>query len=171
MSIPSKPLNILTFPQAWDAATKTISLNILILPKGDPLNDFVPEFPDGTVEFAAHTTAGLVALPPITPAGPTFAIDQDPVERRQFFDELIGTFNQPNSGFKVRPHLPTDVPKKPTAVKKYLTSSYQAATRFASPRTKMLVTDDSYECALKDGPMDVLPHPHPPRPDPPSNSG
>ena len=163
MPIPSKPLNILTFPQEWNAATETLSVSLLILPTGDPLADFAPEFPDGTLVFAPHITAGLDALPTVTPAGPALPIDQDPLERRQFFDELIGTFNQPDSGFKVRAHLPSDVLKEPAAVKKYLTSSYRAATRFASPRTKLLVSDDSYECALKDGPLEKRPSTGPSR--------
>ena len=157
MAIPSKPLNILTFPQHWNPATRLLRLNILVFPTGDPIADFDPPFPDANLAFAAHFSS-LDQLPGIVPAGPTLVVDQDPLDRRQFFDALIATFNQPatpaqpnGSGFKVKPNIAGPPPPQPKAVKKYLTSSYRAATRFAKPRTQLTVTDDSYECALRDG--------------------
>ena len=85
MPIPSKQLNILTFPQGWDSATQTLAVNILVLPKGDPLGDFAPEFPDASLSFRPHFSSGLETLPTVGSAGPALTIGQDPIERRQFF--------------------------------------------------------------------------------------
>src|SRR4030095_1101184 len=153
MAIPRAPLNILTFPQKWSPAAQVLSLNVLIFPNGDPLLDFAPAFPDATLAFEAHLSS-IEQLPLVVPAGPALVIDQDLVERRQFFDALIATFDQPDgTGFKVKPNVPGPPVARPAAIKKYLSSTYRAATGFAKPRTKMTVTDDSYECALRDGKM------------------
>jgi hypothetical protein len=154
MPIPTAALNILTFPQSWDPATQSLSLNILVLPKGDPLADFNPEFPDATLSFEARISS-LDQLPGIVAAGPALIVEQDAVERRQFFDALIATFDQPgNNGFKVVPNVPGPASAPPKAVKKYLSSTYREATGFSRPRTQMTVTDASYECALRDGKME-----------------
>lgn len=151
MAIPRAPLNILTFPQKWTPATRLLSLNILIFPTGDPLADFAPAFPDATLELAAHLSS-LDQLPLIVPAGPSLIIDQDPLQRRQFFDALIATFDQPDgTGFKVKPKVAGPPAANPTSVKKYLATSYRQATGFSRPRTQVTVTDDSYECSLRDG--------------------
>ena len=163
MTIPSSPINILTFPQRWDPIAARLTLNILLLPKGDPSADFAPAFPDASLSFEAHIIPSLDQLPTQVPAGPPLLVDQNPAERRQFFDEFVASFDQPdNTGFQVKAHAPGPPPPspKPSAVKKYLTSGYRAATRFAAPRTRFAVTDGGYECALRDGES------KPPGPDP-----
>jgi hypothetical protein len=127
-----------------------MKLNILLFPKGDPITDFVPTFPDATLSFAAHLSS-LDQLPGIVPAGPALVVNQDPIDRRQFFDAFMATFNQPNgTGFKVKPHVGGAPGPQPKAVKKYLTGSYRTGTAFSKPRTQLTVTNDSYECALRD---------------------
>jgi len=157
MAIPSKPLNILTFPQHWDPITRVMELNFLLFPKGDPIADFVPAFPDANLAFAAHLSS-LDQLPAVVPAGPALVVTQDPIERRKCFDAFTTTFNQPNdTGFKVKPHVAGAPSPQPKAVKKYLTASYRSATSFSSPRTQLTVTNDSYECALRDSTVQKRP--------------
>jgi hypothetical protein len=148
-TIPSAPLNILTFPQRWNHLTRELSLHILILPKGDPLTGFSPAFPDATLALSAHFIPSLQQLPTSVPAGPALVITQDPAERRAFFDELLRVLHlTPN--FRI---LPSSNPgPAPSAVKKFLTSSYREASRFTARRTRFAVTDASYECALRDDP-------------------
>ena len=139
MSIPSAPINILTFPQRWDPAAGRLSLTILFLPKGDPTADFVPAFPDANLSFEARLIPSLDQLPTSVPAGPPLLVAQNPIERRQFFDELIASFDLPdNTGFQVKAHAPGPVPPspKPREVKKYLTSEYRAAWCRASTPTR-----------------------------------
>lgn len=148
-TIPSAPLNILTFPQRWNHQTGELSLHVLVLPKSDPLAGYVPSFPDATLALGAHLIPSLQQLPASVPGGPVLPIAQDPAERRTFFDELLRVLNL-SPGFRVLPSVgpgPT-----PRGVKKFLTSSYREATRFAAPRTPLAVTDSSYECALREDP-------------------
>src|SRR5438067_1654301 len=93
MTIPSAPLNILTFPQRWNGPANTLDLNVLVLPKGDPAAGFVPAFPDATLTLNAHVVSGLDALPVAVPPAKGLAIDQDPADRRAFFDELLRVLN------------------------------------------------------------------------------
>jgi len=166
MPIPTAPINILTFPQRWDPLAKRLTLNILLLPKGDPVADFAPAFPDARLAFEAHIIPSLEQLPVSVPAGvPPLDVTQDPIERRQFFDAFTASFDRPDgTGFQVKPHKPGGAPApKPKAVKKYLTSGYREAARFSAPRTRFAVTDGAYECALRDGPSKRPGGPPPPR--------
>src|SRR6267142_7171840 len=126
MEIPSKPLNILTFPQHWNPTTRLMRLNILVFFTGDPITDFVPAFPDANLVFAPHFSA-LDQLPGPGAAGPALLVDQHPLERRQFFDALMATFDQPRTGFTIKPNVVGPTSAQPKAVKKYLASSYRAA--------------------------------------------
>ena len=157
MEIPSKPLNILTFPQHWNPTTGLMRLNLLVFFTGDPIADFVPAFPDANLVFAPHFST-LDQLPGSGAAGAALLVDQRPLERRQFFDALMATFNQPDKGFEIKPNVAGPASAQPKAVKKYLASSYRVATDFARPRTQLAVTDDSYECALRDGKLEPASH-------------
>lgn len=154
MPIPSQPLNLLAFPQAWDAGARRLSLRFLVLPKGDPEADFTPAFPDAALAFTARAVPSLDALPTLAASAVqplALAADTvDPVERRRVFDAFVGTFDQPDgSGFQVGPAAgPVEQPR---AVKKLLTASYQAANRAAAPRTRFAVGEEAYDCALRDG--------------------
>src|SRR4051812_40590918 len=102
MSIPSAPINLLTFPQFWDPLSRRLSLNVLLLPKGDPTADFVPPFPDATLSFEARIIPSLDQLAVAVAAGRALVVDQNPVERRQFFDQLVAIFDQPDAtGFQI----------------------------------------------------------------------
>ena len=68
--IPSAPLNILTFPQRWNGPANELALNILVLPKADPLAGLAPPFADATLSFNAHLVPGLDQLPVSVAAGP-----------------------------------------------------------------------------------------------------
>lgn len=160
MAINSAPLNLLVFPQRWQPQAPSLSLSILVLPKGDPraaFNGAATPFADADLAFDAMIVPSLQALP--TPAAAQRAGLQiaQPANRRALFDELARSFNirEPQPG---EPDEPS-----PAAVKKFLSTSYREATRFASPRTRFAVTDRSYDCALKDA------KPATPPPDEPDN--
>ncbi len=148
-TIPSAPLNILTFPQRWNPAAGTLSVHVLVLPKGDLENDFAPAFADATIALNAHLIPSLTQLPVSVTAGPALVIGQNPAARRECFDELLRVLGT-TPGFRI---LPSGAPgPTPVGVRKYLASSYQEATHHAPRRTRMAVTDASYECALVDDP-------------------
>lgn len=158
--IPSAALNLLTFPQRWNGPAGELALNILVLPKADPLAGLAPPFADATLSFNAHLVPGLGQLPVSVPAGPALPIVQDAVEKRAFFDELLRVLNLvPN--FRILPS--TGVPgAQPGGVKKFLASSYREATRFASQRTSVTVLDAAYECVLREDAGAPLAGPPPP---------
>src|ERR1035438_5663006 len=60
MAIKSAPFNLLAFPQFWEPPI--LSLNVLVLPKGDPMA-FVPPFPLAALALEAAIIPGTQALP------------------------------------------------------------------------------------------------------------
>src|SRR5262249_55933870 len=66
----------------------------------------------------------------------------------------IATFDQPDkTGFVIVPNVAGPNSAPPKKVRKYLAASYRDAAGFAKSRTQLTVTDDSYECALRNGEM------------------
>jgi hypothetical protein len=131
-----------------------LSLRILVLPKGDPtvnLQGTGTAFADAALALEAAIVPSLAALP--TPTTVTqrvpLAIAQ-PANRRQILETLAGLF-------QIRAQAPSGPPRPPAVVRKFLPHSYRQATQFASTRTRFAVTDDSYECAVKDSKPVVKP--------------
>ncbi|HEY7335875.1 MAG TPA: hypothetical protein VH639_13395 [Bryobacteraceae bacterium] len=141
MPIQAAPINILTFLQGW--TPQRVQFNVLVLPKGDPLADFAPAFPAANLKFRAGVIASLDALPTSAAAAMLpVTVGATPPNRAALFNSLAAKFT-------IRVHGGA-IAAAPTAIKKTLPSSYRAATAFAHPKTAVVVTDDSYQCALRD---------------------
>jgi hypothetical protein len=159
MPIQSAPLNLLTFSQRWvphppGLEDPFLSLHVLVIPKGDPTQNFngaATPFADANLAFEAAIVPSLAALPnpgAVSQRVP-LAIAQPPNRRRLL--ESLGRL------FKIRPQAPPGPRGPQIVVRKFLTPSYREATRFASPRTRFAVIDDSYECALRDSKPAIKP--------------
>src|SRR5215510_7932358 len=139
--INSGTINLLAFPQQWEPPVLT--LNVLILPKGDPFA-MAPPFPTCTLQLEAACTRGLEALPTaaaVALRNPlAFAV---PGNRPALFAELADRI-------PVRAQAPGIVPDPPLRVKKAVVSSYIDATGNGRSRTSFLVSGDEYDCALRD---------------------
>jgi len=159
MPIQSAPLNLLAFTQRWVPHPPApqdpfLSLHVLVIPKGDPTQNFngaATPFADANLAFDAAIVPSLAALPTgaIVSQRVPLTIVHPPNRRRLL--ESLGRL------FKIRPQAPPGPPAPPVVVRKFLTPSYRKATRFASPRTPFAVIDDSYECALRESKPAVRP--------------
>jgi hypothetical protein len=148
MPVQAEPINILTFLQNWTSAAaatppQRIIFNVLILPKGDPLTGFAPAFPAANLQFQAGVIASLDTLP-VSGAAKLLlvTVNAAPPNRATLFASLA-------SKFTIRPHGGPAAPT-PSAIEKWLPSSYRAATAYARARSSVAVTDDSYQCAIRD---------------------
>ena len=73
MSIPSSPINILTFPQRWDPQSQAVDAQHPAAAQGRSLADFAPAFPDASLSFRRASSfarpTSLLWCPP-GPAAP-----------------------------------------------------------------------------------------------------
>ncbi|MBV8139912.1 MAG: hypothetical protein JO121_30390 [Deltaproteobacteria bacterium] len=148
MPIQAAPINLLTFLQGWTSSAvalppQRLLFSVLVLPKGNPLTDFAPAFPTANLQFQAGVIASLDALP--TAAAATWV----PVTANATPPNRPALFSSVAARFTVRPHGGAPSPT-PAAVKKWLPDSYRTATALARPRTSIAITDDSYQCAIRD---------------------
>jgi hypothetical protein len=145
MAIADARLNLLTFPQRWDGTQ--IWLRVLALPKGDPRQPLFaggPVFAQSTLRLRARVIPSLDKMPDpadALPAGPHFA--ETPPGIAAVFGKLAASFN-------INPALVGNPRPPDTVFKKYLTKSYQRAFAFDGPSHPFVVTNNAYECALKD---------------------
>ena len=152
MPIQSAPLNLLTFTQRWvpqppGPPDPFLSVHVLVIPKGDPTASFngaATPFADANLAFEAAIVPSLAALPTPGTVSQRVPLTIVPPTNRRRLLESLGRL------FKIRPQAPPPPPGPAITVRKFLTPSYREATRFASPRTRFAVIDDSYECALRD---------------------
>ncbi len=68
MSLSQLELSLMAFPQSWNPATNTLTVNVLLMPVGDPTAPLGtgPKFAGTSVHLSANIVASLAALP--TPA-------------------------------------------------------------------------------------------------------
>jgi hypothetical protein len=145
--------SILCFPQRFDGSR--IFLNILFVPREDPLEPFIKNLPAGTdaeifakaeLKFAARLIPSLEFLPdPLQADAPKSLITSSPADAESLFLELKNVFDITLPTNELKPH-----PKADTFIRKYLPVSYRKAFDFSHPRSpKYGVTDDAYLCAMK----------------------
>ncbi|MCX6629465.1 MAG: hypothetical protein NTW28_17750, partial [Candidatus Solibacter sp.] len=153
MAIKSAPINLLPFPQSWQPPR--LFLNVLVLPKGDPLA-FNPSFPDCLLTLEAAIIPSTQSLP--TAASVSLRLPL----------ELIVAANRPAlftalaNEIPVRAHDGPVAPHPAVQVKKSLTGSYANATVGGRPRTPFLVAGDEYACAVRDAGAALPPPAGPP---------
>ncbi|MDB5009432.1 MAG: hypothetical protein JWQ06_221, partial [Mucilaginibacter sp.] len=149
-------LTILTFPQ--ELKGNVLSFNALIIPRNiDPLLPLITGLGGGVPDAPAFAAANLVMQAKVIP------------DLSEFPSDMVASTPFPLMGIGI-PATAIDVfttlaikfdisvtgDKAPDAVsnhyiKKYLPLTYRNAFNFTNPRTKYAVTDESYECAVRDG--------------------
>ena len=146
-------LTILPFLQAWDPATRQLTLNVLVTPVGDPRQP-LDSLPTGQVTARAFAGCEIVLAPHVstnagqiptladTPAGGATLPLTMPATQGPLFDALANAFRitQPQQPFQRDAAF---------TLRKYLPRSYRAAFDFIAPKTDLAVIDDSYFCALR----------------------
>jgi hypothetical protein len=151
MTIQSAPFNLLAFPQFWEPPI--LALNVLVLPKGDPLA-FLPPFPDGLLALEAAIIPGTHALPSAAAVSVRRSLDLVIAPNRPALFAAIA------AEIPVRAHDNPVAPHPPVQVKKSRTEAYAEAVGGGRSRTPFLVSADEYECVVRDG-GSVLPVPPP----------
>jgi hypothetical protein len=154
MAIKSAPINLFAFPQWWQPPR--LSLNVLVLPKGDPMA-FVPAFPNCALALDAALIPGTESLP--SAAAVTVRLPL----RLTIAAKRPGLFAALAAEIPVRAHAGMVAPHPAVTVKKAAVSSYMEAVGGARPRTAFLVSGDEYACAVRDASA-ALPAPAEPPP-------
>ena len=149
-TIPHK-LTIATFLQKWNAATNILSVNILVMPSGSPLqplgtglpvSDFGPSFATCNLVFKAFLSKNWQQMPGFSDVDATETISPVmPGNRTALFTEL-------KAQFKITKSEAVPVRKAEFMVRKHLMSTYTNAFAFTAPKTKLASTDDTYACLL-----------------------
>ena len=151
-------LVLLPYLQGWDGTT--LSLNLLLIPRGNPLDPLAagaPNFPAAKFVFDVHLLPGLGALP--TPGGAAYQTITSTV-----VPTALPAFNALASLYQIDPSPPSATKPPATQVKKHLPLSYQSAASFAPGRTPLVFTHSTYSCALQappPKPFKRLPPPNP----------
>jgi hypothetical protein len=155
-------LTILPYLQAWNGNTRTLQLNVVLYPIGDPRNSLTaglgvagPAIADASITLRANLSRSVSQLPMATAVDTTIDLPLVmPDNRIEVFDGLDAAL-QPTLA-----ELPSTW-SSTTTISKYLTRSYREAFAFTQPRTSRALIDDSFRCMLN-CPPPVMPLPHPP---------
>ena len=154
MAIKSAPINLLAFPQLWQPPI--LSLNVIVLPKGDPFA-LVPAFPSAVLALEAAIVSGTQALPTAAAASVRLPLNLLVAANRAALFAAVA------AAIPVRPHAGPVAPHPPVQVKKSRTEAYAEAIAEGQSRTPFLVSSDEYQCVVRDGdsagpaPQDVPP--------------
>src|SRR5688572_2706812 len=164
---PNRRLSILTFPQFFDGTN--LAVNVVVLPRNqNPLQPAIeqhatipqaPAFADAALALEARIVSSLAGFPNNHSANAFAALPiAQPPNTRALFTALAKHFSISNLG-QINDDTNINSPfgdraetAKPNAfpVRKYLPLSYRTSFNFTTPRTKAAVTDDSYQCAIRD---------------------
>lgn len=167
--MPTAPhkLTLATYLQRWDAATNILSVHVLVMPTGNPLNplgsglpvpDPGPAFADCNLIFKACLSKNWQQLPGFSEVDSTEVLSPVmPNNRQTLFNELAAQF-------KITKSEAVPIRKAELMVRKHLMNTYTESFAFVAPKTKLASTDDSYACLLK------CPPKKPPIPKPIDNS-
>lgn len=144
-------LTLAPYLQRWDADTSTLSVNLLVMPTGSPLNplgtglpvaDPGPAFADCKLVLNALLSKNWQQLPGFSEVDTTEALSPTMPSRRTAL--FKGLANQ----FKITKSEAPAVRKAELMVRKHLMSSYTKSFAFVAPKTKLASTDDTYACLL-----------------------
>jgi hypothetical protein len=168
---------LMCFPQHVDATGK-LTLNIIFLPRNiNPLEkintdynptgkaeafalvkpDFVIKVVNDPDEFPGKVPGPEKSVLPINPLEypanlaqlyQTLKDAKDENGNPKYFD-IAPDRNSDDPGIDPKHRAPEPV-ERATAVRKYLPVSYRQSFNFTSPRVPNAVTDDSYQCAIRD---------------------
>lgn len=153
--------SLLTFPQYFKQGH--LHFNIMVLPRNinlyKPIEGTLPSFVEADFSFETkiiNHLAGLPITPNITEVF-TPQIISEPTDRKIVIDEVIkqlelsdnlkiseNVSQNNDAGFNAQKEKLKNI-----AIKKYLPHSYRNAFNFTSPRSRYCLTDDEYECSIK----------------------
>lgn len=159
MASPDWKLSVLTFPQRWDGATRTVHLRWVVLPRVNPMDPLVsgvppapdePAFVDADLSFEARIIPSLDHLPRPADVQEAQGLGAStPSNLRTLYTALAAEFPMAPAG---APAAKPEPRRKDAHVKKFLPVSYQTAFAFERPRTPFAYVDDTYRCALQTPP-------------------
>jgi hypothetical protein len=152
MALDDLELSLMAFPQRWDRLSATLSLNILILPVGDPTAPLGggPVFAGTDIPLVVNLAAGLDSLPStatVVSRAQTFVATPPPVAPALFqslHDQLVA------KGITVTGGKLTKAPPKQPRILKALPDSYKLAFPFDKARTDDFKDTDEFLCGLHD---------------------
>lgn len=145
-------LTLATYLQWWNADTNTLSVNLLVIPTGNPIDhplgtglpvpDPGPAFADCNLVFRAFLSKNWQQIPGFSDveAGEVLKPEM-PEHRSVLFAELA---NQ----FKIKKDEKVLKRQAEWMVHKHLMSTYTNSFAFVAPKTKLASTDDTYYCLL-----------------------
>lgn len=151
MALDDLELSLMAFPQHWDGPSGTLSINILLLPVGDPTAPLGggPRFAGTTVSLVINLVSGLDSLPSTTSvlSHSVAYLAQPPAVAPTLFTTL---FNQlVAKGVTVTAGKLTTPPRAGARIQKSLPASYTLAFPFEKTRTNDLSVGDGFGCALR----------------------
>ena len=152
MALKDIELSLMAFPQRWDGPSATLSLNILLLPVGDPAAPLGtgPQFAGTPIPLIINFAAGLDSLPSISTApskSASYVATPQSVAPTLFttlFNQLVA------KGIKVKSETLAVAPDPKARIQKSLPESYTLAFAFDKPASSDIVVGDGFGCALRD---------------------
>jgi hypothetical protein len=151
MALDDLELSLMAFPQRWDRASASLSVNILVLPVGDPTAPLGggPVFAGTDIHLVVNLTAGLDFLPstasvpslaqPFVATPPAVA----PTLFKTLFDQLVA------KGITVTGGKLNRAPANQPRILKALPDSYKLAFPFDKARTDDFRDTDEFLCGLR----------------------
>lgn len=158
---PNRLLTLMALPQEFDGVN--LKINIVVIPRNaNPEENWnvtlqgpgisVSGFSNFHPEFALAVVQGTAEFPIDAPGNPAFTpisvpVSVEPAPHKGFLIKQVAESFGMTIGddMDVMPD-PRPVPK---TIKKYLPESYRQSFNFSQPRHPNAVTDDSYECAIR----------------------
>ena len=151
MALNDLELSLMAFPQRWDGPSGLLSLNILLLPVGDPTAPLGggPKFAGTTVALVFNLVSGLDSLPSTSTAPSktvAYTAQPPPVAPTLFttlYNQLVA------KGITVTSGKLSTAPPATARILKSLPQSYTLAFPFERPRSSDLSLGDGFGCALR----------------------
>ena len=150
-AVPPK-LTLATYLQRWNADTNVLSVNLLVMPTGSPLEplgtglpvpDPGPAFASCNLVFKAFISKNWQQFPGFSDVDASEILSPAmPANRQTLFSELA-------TQFKITKSEVVPVRKAEFMVRKHLMSTYTKSFAFVECKTKLASTDDTYACLLK----------------------
>ncbi len=145
-------LSLMAFPQSWTAATNTLSVNLLVLPIGNPLGAVgsVAKFAGTTLKLNARLITGEAL--PATTAAAALTVPFAAVPPNGAVALLTGLQSRLPAGTTITTGKVTaaQAPAASVRIMKALPPSYTTAIPFSRPRDpNIFVVGDGYGCAVK----------------------
>jgi hypothetical protein len=152
MALDDLELSLMAFPQRWDRNSASLSLNILVLPVGDPTAPLGggPVFAGTDIPLVARLSAGLDFLPStatapaVTQAFVANAAAVAPALFQSLYAQLVAR------GITVTSNKLTRAPANQPRILKALPDSYKLAFPFDKARTDDFKDTDEFLCGLRD---------------------